>query len=631
MSSVLVIGGGLSGLSAAHTIYERGGNVTVLEKNPFFGGNSTKATSGINGAGTSAQANLGIKDSAAAFFADTKESARDLARDDLIEVLTGNSASAVEWLIKRFDLDLSKVSRLGGHSFERTHRGGAQFPGMTITVALMDKLEEISEREPERVKIVKKANVQELIRDGDKVVGVEYEYQGKRHKAYGPVVLATGGYAADFAKDGLLAKYRPELVDLPTTNGDHCTGQGTKMALAVGANGIDLEKVQVHPTGLVDPNDPDAKVKFLAAEALRGCGGLLLDGEGNRFADELGHRDYVTQRIWDNGKYPVRLILNGQASEAIKWHCKHYTGRGLMKRFDTVEEVAKEMNLPLEKVQGTFNEYMEIAKDPKKDPFGKKFFDNTDWTNNAGPYHISRMQPVLHYTMGGLEGNTKAEVVDKGGKPISGLFASGEIVGGVHGANRLGGSSLLGCVVFGRVAGDSASAYLMKEMSKNGGGSSGAVSRLNQVNGHLSLPSTTISVDPNSQQVFLTFNYGQGSAQAGSSSAAASDDGIKANGPSTAEQPANEKQAATPPKEQKDTKKEYTLEEVAEHNKKDDVWVVIHGQVLDVSEFKDDHPGGAKAIMLYAGREATEEFGLVHDDSIWKKWGPKLSIGTIRT
>lgn len=103
---------------------------------------------------------------------------------------------------------------------------------------------------------------------------------------------ATGGYAADFAKDGLLAKYRPELLDLPTTNGDHCTGAGTKMAMAVGANGIDLEKVQVHPTGLVDPNEPDAKVKFLAAEALRGVGGLLLNKEGDRFADELGHRDY---------------------------------------------------------------------------------------------------------------------------------------------------------------------------------------------------------------------------------------------------------------------------------------------------------------------------------------------------
>jgi len=246
----------------------------------------------------------------------------------LIEVLTGNSASAVEWLIRRFNLDLSKVSRLGGHSFERTHRGGAQFPGMTITVALMDKLEDIAEREPERVKILKKANVQKLIKEGDKVVGVEYEYGGKQHKSYGPVVLATGGYAADFAKDGIIAQQRPELLDLPTTNGDHCTGSGLKAALAIGANGIDLDKLQVHPSGLVDPNEPDAKVKFLAAEALRGCGGLLLDGEGNRFADELGHRDYVTQRIWDNGKYPVRLILNGGASEAIKWHCKHYTGRG---------------------------------------------------------------------------------------------------------------------------------------------------------------------------------------------------------------------------------------------------------------------------------------------------------------
>ncbi|GAA5949272.1 hypothetical protein JCM3765_003355 [Sporobolomyces pararoseus] len=631
MSSVIVVGGGLSGLSAAHTIYERGGNVTVLEKNGFFGGNSTKATSGINGAGTSAQASLGIKDSAAAFFADTKKSARDLARDDLIEVLTGNSASAVEWLIRRFNLDLSKVSRLGGHSFERTHRGGAQFPGMTITVALMDKLEEIAEREPDRVKILKKANVQELIKEGDKIVGVEYEYQGKKHRAHGPVVLSTGGYAADFAKDGILAQYRPDTLGLPTTNGDHCTGSGLKAALAVGANGIDLEKVQVHPSGLVDPNDPDAKVKFLAAEALRGCGGILLDSEGNRFADELGHRDYVTQQMWDKAVGTVRLILNGQASEAIKWHCKHYTGRGLMKRFDTVEQVAKEMNLPLEKLQGTLKNYMEIAKDPKKDPFGKKFFDNTDWTDNAGPFHVAIITPVLHYTMGGLEGDTKAQVVGKDGKPIPGLFASGEVVGGVHGANRLGGSSLLGCVVFGRVAGDSASAYLFKEISKNGGGGSGAVSRLNQVSNHLSLPSTTISVDPNSQQVFLTINYGQGQATSSSSAtAAASDDGIKAEGKSTPEQPANEKETATPPKEQKDTKKEYTMKEVEEHNKNDDCWVVIHGQVLDVSSFLQEHPGGAKAIMLYAGREATEEFGLVHDDSIWKKWGPKLSIGTVK-
>ncbi|GJN93451.1 hypothetical protein Rhopal_006507-T1 [Rhodotorula paludigena] len=393
---VIVVGAGLSGLSAAHTLYEKGANVLVLEKNPFAGGNSTKATSGINGAGTKAQEKLGIKDSAAAFFADTKKSARELARDDLIEVLTGKSGDAVNWLCTRFGLDLSKVSRLGGHSFERTHRGGAQFPGMTITYALMEKLEDLAEKDPARVKWLKKANVRKLVKEGDEIVGCEYEYQGKTHTAHGPVILATGGYAADFAKDGLLAKYRPELLPLPTTNGDHCQGDGQKMAMAIGAHGIDLEKVQVHPTGLVDPNEPDAKVKFLAAEALRGVGGLLLNKEGDRFADELGHRDYVTGRIWEDNKMPVRLILNGQASKEIEWHCKHYVGRGLMKRFDTVADVAKEMGLPLKKLQSTFNEYMAVCKDPKRDPFGKKFFHNTDWSDQAGPFHVALMTPVLH-------------------------------------------------------------------------------------------------------------------------------------------------------------------------------------------------------------------------------------------
>lgn len=173
----------------------------------------------------------------------------------------------------------------------------------------MERLEDLSVSTPDRVKIIKKARVTKLIKDADgSVIGVEYEHKNKTETAHGPVVLATGGYAADFTSDSLLKKYRPEFYDLPTTNGDHCTGDGHKLALGIGASAIDLEKVQVHPTGLVDPNDPEAKVKFLAAEALRGVGGLLLDNEGKRFVDELQHRDYVTGKMWENGKVVSFLL-----------------------------------------------------------------------------------------------------------------------------------------------------------------------------------------------------------------------------------------------------------------------------------------------------------------------------------
>lgn len=167
----------------------------------------------------------------------------------------------------------------------------------------MERLEDLAVSNPDRVKILKKARVTKLIKDDSgAVVGAEYQRNGKTESAYGPVILATGGYAADFTEDSLLKKYRPEYYNLPTTNGDHCTGDGHKLAILAGASAIDLEKVQVHPTGLVDPNEPEAKVKFLAAEALRGVGGLLVDRDGQRFVDELQHRDYVTGKIWENGK-----------------------------------------------------------------------------------------------------------------------------------------------------------------------------------------------------------------------------------------------------------------------------------------------------------------------------------------
>lgn len=150
-------------------------------------------------------------------------------------------------------------------------------------------------------------------------------------------------------------------MHLPTTNGDHCTGDGIKMSLDVGANTIHMESVQVHPTGLVDPREPDAKVKWLAAEALRGVGGIMLDAHGNRFCDELGHRDYVTGQMW-KGKGPFRLILNSKGGKEIEWHCKHYMARGLMKHFKSGAELAKEMGVSTAHLADTMSKYTEVKK-----------------------------------------------------------------------------------------------------------------------------------------------------------------------------------------------------------------------------------------------------------------------------
>ncbi|GCB24927.1 fumarate reductase [Aspergillus awamori] len=619
---VIVVGGGLSGLSAAHTVYLNGGNVLVLDKQAFFGGNSTKATSGINGALTRTQVDLGIADSVKQFYDDTLKSARDKARPELIKVLTYKSAAAVEWLQDVFNLDLTLVSRLGGHSQPRTHRGhDAKFPGMAITYALMQRLEELTESEPDRVQIIKKARVTSINKSGNNVTGVTYEYDGETHTADGVVVLATGGYAADFGDGSLLKQHRPDTFGLSSTNGTHATGDGQKMLMEIGANGIDMDKVQVHPTGLVDPKDPTAKFKFLAAEALRGEGGLLLNSDGQRFSDELGHRDYVSGQMWkekEKGKWPIRLILNSKASNVLDFHTRHYSGRGLMKKM-TGKELAKEIGCGEAALKKTFDDYNLIAEGKKKDPWNKRFFHNLPFSIDDD-FHVALMEPVLHFTMGGIEINEHAQVLNSEKEAFDGLYACGELAGGVHGANRLGGSSLLGCVVYGRVAGDSASQYLFQKLLS--GGASTAAQRLGQISLHID-PSTPgkISVE-----------WGGSDAAGGQIAAGAGTPAAAAQGAKSAATPAGAAETAKPKEPAKFSipEKEYSMEEIAKHNKKDDLWIVVKGVVLDVTNWLDEHPGGANALFNFMGRDATEEFAMLHDDEVIPKYAGHIVIGRVK-
>jgi len=279
----------------------------------------------------------------------------------------------------------------------------------------------------------------------------------------------------------------------------------------------------------------------------------------------------------------------------------------------TGKELAKEIGCTPEHLQSTFKAYNEIADGKKKDPYGKKFFHNGP-VDIDDDFHVAVMEPVLHFTMGGIEINDKAQILNSEGKPFEGLYACGELAGGVHGANRLGGSSLLGCVVYGRVAGDSASHYgyeLAVKAAKNG--TAGA--RLGQIAGQIA-----VHIDPSQNSVTVQWpSQGSGSQQTQQSQPTSAPT-KKESAPAAKAQPAAFKIP----------EKEFTMEEVAKHNKKEDLWVVVKGVVMDVSDWLDEHPGGPQALMNFMGKDATEEFEMLHDDEVIPKYAAKQVIGRVK-
>ena len=336
-SPVVVVGGGLSGLTASLRLLEAGVRVTLIDKRLFWGGNSAKASSGINGGYTTNQKSLGIDDSADQFYEDTmKCSGREEGSltEKLIRRMSDDSQRAVEWIEQYADVELPDVGQLGGHSAARTHRprnrlaGAAFISGLERAVLKyrkggllqvlkghrMVKLDPVVDPVETAAKTAQSVDPAasttttgtwdlqlETIADGQMV--------SVRASA---VILATGGYAND--KDGpdsLLKEVTPHLMSLRSTNGEFATGDGIKVARELGAGTIDLDMVQVHPTGFSDtptgfkddgtnPNSP----LVLCAEILRGVGSVLLNSKGERFVNELETRKFVRSVC-------LQLVLSG--------------------------------------------------------------------------------------------------------------------------------------------------------------------------------------------------------------------------------------------------------------------------------------------------------------------------------
>lgn len=467
--TVIVVGSGLAGLTASYEALRAGAPVKMLDRAGKPGGNSIKASSGINGAGTRFQRDSGIP-SDTSFRDDSVRSAgrrfreweegkegKGVDRGAVITRLTEESRGAVEWLVDEMGVDLSVVATLGGHSVARTHRGAGKLPpGAALVSTFLAKL-----NDDPNFELVSGAEVTSLTKADGAVTGVEYTLDGEPKSTSGPVVFATGGFAGD--ANGQLAQYRPDLKGMPATAearpGMH------DMLVRAGAALVDMDSVQIHPTGFVDPAAPSAASKFLAAEMLRGEGGILLDAWGKRFVNELERRDVLSERIMamtpvgGNGEtrqWDVTILLDPGASEAAASHMGFYTFKGLMQK-----KKIRELD---ETVIQSLDEYAGIVAGEKSDPLGRPSFGH--WRLKAGEQNrdeevfVGKITPVVHFTMGGVAFNDGAQVLGGDGGAIGGLWAAGEVTGGLHGDNRLGGSSLLECVVYGRFAGRGAAAAL---------------------------------------------------------------------------------------------------------------------------------------------------------------------------
>ena len=486
---VVVVGAGGAGMTAAITASKAGSKVIIIESQPIVGGNTVRSTGGLNAAKTpyqdknefkeaagvektlataaekyadnatitalaatvksqwdAYQANpQGYFDSVELMELDTLIGGKGKNNPELVKALAENSAAAIEWLAS-IGADVKNVGAFGGASVKRIHRpvnadGKVTAVGAYIVPILEKNLQD------RNVQFLFDTTANEIIMKDGKAVGIKATGKDGNKVTINAksVVIATGGFGAN---SEMVEKYKPELKGFATTNAEGAQGQGIDMATAVGAATVDMDQIQIHPTVHIE-EDGNA---HLITEGLRGDGAILVNAEGKRFYDEVSTRDKVSAAIIAQPEKSAWLVVDQSMvdkSAVIAGYIKSgYTVTGA-----TYEELAKAMGVDeatFVSTMNTWNQAVEAKSDAE--------FNRTSFANplTAAPYYAIKITPAVHHTMGGIAINPKAEVLNEKGEAISGLFAAGEVTGGVHGANRLGGNAVADFTVFGRIAGQSA-------------------------------------------------------------------------------------------------------------------------------------------------------------------------------
>ncbi len=443
---VVVVGAGGAGLTAAVRATQAGAKVLVLEKMPFAGGNSLKASGGMNCADTKFQAALDITDSGVPeFIEDTMNGGHGINDLALVTTMAENSSEAVDWL-ESIGAPLPKVAATGGTVHKYLH---SPEDGSPVGAYLVARLSE--EAEKQGIEVMLNTTATEILMDNGAAVGVkaedaEHEYTVNARA----VILATGGFGANF---DLMCSFNPSLANAVTTNHPGATGDGILMAEAVGAATVDMDQIQLHPTVY-------QATSMLVSEKMRSLGAILVNQEGVRFTNDLATRDAVSNaELQQTGGY-AWIIFDQNLVDNNK-SAAQYIEQGMAVTGDTYEALAEAMGVDAEAFVKTMDTWNAAVANGVDEEFGRN--NGMDADLSTAPYFAIQIAPGIHHTMGGVKIDTATEVIDTEGNAIPGLFAAGETTGGVHGGNRIGGNAVCDFVVFGRIAGANAADYALAE------------------------------------------------------------------------------------------------------------------------------------------------------------------------
>ncbi len=437
---VVIIGAGGAGLTAAVEAADDGAKVIVLEKQGIVGGNTNYSTGGINASETSIQQGLGIKDSNQLFYDDTMKGGHNQNFPDLVKSLVEHSASTIEWLTS-LGTDLSDVGLMGGSSVKRTHRPKG---GTAIGAHLMKILKEASSKR--NIDIRTSNKVTGLVAEDGKVVGVTVEQKDGtsytiRAKA---TIIATGGFGANLE---MVTAYKPQLKGFSTLNHKGATGDAFPWVTKLGGDLVQMEYIQVHPTS-------EATNHILITEAVRGNGAILINQQGVRFVNEMNTRDVVSAGILAQEGAKAYLIFDQGVRKSLA-SIETYANQGLLKTGNSIAELALSIACPPAALQSTLSKYNEYQTTGTDKDFGRSATQMTAQISTP-PFYAIAVTPAIHHTMGGVHVDADMHVLKADGSSIPGLYAAGEVTGGVHGDNRLGGNGVADIVVNGKIAGKNA-------------------------------------------------------------------------------------------------------------------------------------------------------------------------------